>query len=84
MVAIGAAALSLEMVGRAWSSSGMAVLDFVNDRRISAHATKVNVAASYYVLFLPVAGALAWGGLSRIRSAATWAPRLIPVVAAVG
>jgi O-antigen ligase len=84
LVAVGAAVLSLEQVVQAWSTSGMALLDFVNDRRLSAHTTKVNVAASHYVLFLPVTGALVWGGFSRLRGAGIWGRLLILTLAPMG
>jgi len=67
--AMAAAAMNMTQVGRVWAASGAGLLAFIHDRRIPLLTTKVNVAASYYALFLPMGAALLWSPFQRERGA---------------
>ncbi len=77
IAAVGTAVLSVGAAFQLSSTEGRSLLSVVQTSRIAVHVTKVNTAASYFVLFIPVLiGLGVWSAQSRPRRpsmrAVTW------------
>ena len=75
IAAVGTAMLSVGAALQEWSAGGRSLLSVLQVERIAVHVTKVNTAASSFMLFLPVLlGLEAWSAQSSPR------PRSISVL----